>query len=349
MENALSILILLAVLFYILVKFQRIRDAQEERARRNATEEKVVVTPIEDTEGLPIVAEALKTAVPTAAGLFPHEISLLGHLSNPRARKNITQAWLSCYPMRDPNSVLDRLVDRGFAKWDGKRVRPTEKGLKEIEENEYIFYCQSSNYFNVWEMNRLMNNADNSNPKHFKWRDLVWQRLMQLKNDAVLSINFSEVARLDREMGYFLRDEGRNQGALQHFVRSAFIEANDLGHAPFDPENKDLLNYWLKTNAETHSPFVSTIGCSILPPYALDPIVETVRRMELPIEKLRKIVLDELLRVKQVRYPELFFTTEELTEIICYSVFEDADKLKAIYKIADERLQKETASIKSLF
>lgn len=347
MENALSILVLLAVIFYILVKFQRIRDAQEEREKKENSGMKVELETIIGTTEIPAVSERLKKAVPTAAGLFPHEISLLGHLSNPRARKNVTKAWLTCYPMDNPTEVLDSLVNRGFAKWDGERVRPTEKGSKEVDDNEYVFYCQRSNHINVWEMNRLINNVDNCNPQHFKWRDLVWQRLTQRKNDAVLSMEFYKASSLEREMGYFLRKEDRNEGALRCFVRSAFIEANDLNHAPLNQKDEDLLNFWIKTRASSHSPFTPSVGCSILPPYALEPIVGVVRKMELTIESLREITLDELLQLKKLRYPEMFFTTEELTEIICYSVFEDADKLKTIYKIADERLQKKAETLKT--
>lgn len=347
MGNALSILVLLAVIFYILLKFYRIRDDLEGREEQENSGLKVTTETVVGTTEIPAVSERLKTAVPTATGLFPHEISLLGHLSNPRARKNITQAWLSRYPMRDPASVLERLVNLGFAKWDGKRARTTEKGLKEVEENEYVFFCETSNYINVWELNKLINNVGNCNPKRFKWRDLVWQRLNERKVAAVRSLKFHETSSLEREIGYFLRAEGRNEGALRCFVRSAFIEANDLKGMPLDQKDEELLNFWLKTQASTHGPFTPLVGCSILPPYAIEPIIGVVREMELTIEKLREITLDECLRLKRSNYPEVFFTTEELTEILCYSVFEDADKLKAIYTVADERLQRKAESLGS--
>lgn len=347
MENALSILVLLAVIFYILLKFYRIRDDLEAREEKENSGLKVTTETVVGTTEIPAVSERLKTAVPTATGLFPHEISLLGHLSNPRARKNVTQAWLSCYPMREPSSVLDRLVDLGFAKWDGKRARPTEKGLKEIEENEYVFYCETHNCIDVWEMNKLINNVDNCNPKRFKWRDLVWQRLNERKIAAVHRLKFHEISSLEREIGYFLRAEGRNEGALRCFVRSAFIEANDLQDMPIGQEDDNLLNFWLKSKASSHSPFTPLVGCSILPLYLIDPIVGVAREMNLTIEKLREITLDELLHLKRSNYPEVFFTTEELTEILCCSVFEDADKLKAIYKVADDRLQRKAETLET--
>lgn len=346
MENALSILVLLSVIFYILVKFQRIRDAQEEREKKEDSSLKIKIEPLIARQEISAVEEEIKTAVPTAAGLFPHEIALLGHLSNPRARKNITQAWLNCFPVDNPNAVLESLVDRGFAKWDGKRVRPTEKGEKEVEDNDYVFKFQGSFDFSVWEMNRLLNNVDNSNPQRLNWQGLMRKKLSADLMKASSSLAFQEVSHIHERIGDLCSSEEKYQEAIEHYLVTVYLEANQIPGMP-DPRDEDFYNYWLKTTISNHAPFVPSIGHSIIEPPLLRSIVFCYKSLGISINDLRQIVLSKFMELKKLNYPDTFYTIPELTEVVCASVEIDAAKLTAIYKAADERIQKKAATLKT--
>lgn len=53
------------------------------------------------------------------------------------------------------------------------------------------------------------------------------------------------------------------------------------------------------------------------------------------------------MELKRLNYPDTFYTIPELAEVVSSSVEIDMTKLIAIYKTADEQIQKKAATLKT--
>lgn len=68
-----------------------------------------------DTEGIPTLSSRIKSAFPSANGLYPHEIMMLDYASSYKTSGNSFQNfWKWNYSVLDPQGVLDSLFERGF-------------------------------------------------------------------------------------------------------------------------------------------------------------------------------------------------------------------------------------------
>ena len=63
-----------------------------------------------DTEGIPTLSSRIKSAFPSANGLYPHEIMMLDYASSYKTSGNSFQNfWKWNYSVLDPQGVLDSL------------------------------------------------------------------------------------------------------------------------------------------------------------------------------------------------------------------------------------------------
>lgn len=63
----------------------------------------------------PTLTDRLRTAMPSLAGLYPHEILMLNYANTYKnGHNNFQKFWLLDYSVDNPQSVLKSLLDRGF-------------------------------------------------------------------------------------------------------------------------------------------------------------------------------------------------------------------------------------------
>ena len=88
-----------------------------------------------EVDGPPPLEDLLKRATPSKGGLYPHEILMLDYAHTYKTSDNSFQGfWYYQYSVKDPQSILDSLYERGFIELGDLRSVLERLKLDEIKD-----------------------------------------------------------------------------------------------------------------------------------------------------------------------------------------------------------------------
>lgn len=116
-----------------------LKSEYKEPSSSNVSQEVGIKTPLikvsTEQDGPTPLSVMLKTATPSRQGLYPHEILMLEYAPHFKTSNNAFQNfWYWQYSVKDPQSVLDSLLERGFTKEGDLRSALEKLKLPEIKE-----------------------------------------------------------------------------------------------------------------------------------------------------------------------------------------------------------------------
>lgn len=152
-------------------------------------------------------------------GLKPTEILMLSYLEKYSIGKPVAKFWHYDYGVDDVWPIIKKLESMGFAE-NGKL---TEKGKKEIKDNEYVYFWHRKTYarvaFNLPEFCRAVNAR-----RDIPYRDLIWEKYNKLYMGAISSPK--KCRDLRYSMYEFLVDEKKFETAFSMLLEIPFYDMN---------------------------------------------------------------------------------------------------------------------------
>lgn len=205
----------------------------------------------------------------------------------------------------------------------------TESGQQELSENEYVPYLHRHRYMSVWEMNHRLAN----NPKHLRYRDLIWQffneeSLQHLKEG---NMGFYRNTRLN--MYQFLMEEQRYGPAFNLLCEVIAYDLSGMDNNEFYNVDED---FRLQLLLDYKFPYDKS--SATLPPAIKQWLPNLQRYLNLSDGELRQRLFQQFESIHLYRH---IFTNVECVDIVMAELIGDISVLKKIYRDAEIRIQKQ--------
>ena len=332
------------------------------------------------------LSEHIKSAIPSAAGLYPHEILMLNYASHYNHLKNdFPGFWKRDYYVDDPQQLLDSLLDRGFLCYsdisaslekrpmsvlkelleknnekspskkadviariqelfDSKQLeelfperyyRLTEKGMIEVEQNEYVLYLHQHRFMTVWEMNSLLKKTSvNAN----RYRDIIWGELHHHSIEHMKNGDFGIYCNDKLAMHEFVLEENKYKEALPLLCEVISYDLSGLGNGEFNLiSNSDASTRLVRYNSRITNLICNQSSSEVtLPSRIIERFAALYKALEVSADEFIKTCYQIFSRIQ---IHERVFTAEECANIALSEIGLEQRKLKNSYQIAQQRLK----------
>lgn len=211
----------------------------------------------------------------------------------------------------------------------------TEKGTKEVQDNEYIRYLHRTHYMGIWEMNRLL---QGKNRYHKQYRDVLWGDFNRQLLEHFTNLNFGLYRNTCLSMYSFLMEEERYRDAFSSLCQVIYCDLSGLGNSErmlFDEDNRNF-RFSIKMKLESCFPYKDSIAKII--PGMKDNLIALQKGFEWDNGSLRNAVQEEF---EKCTLPYHIFTVEECTDIVMGEVENQTDIVEKIYQEAEKRMIEE--------
>ena len=231
--------------------------------------------------------------------------------------------------------LIERLIESNNlayleAKYPTKYYKPSEKGEKELSDNEYIPYLHRTNYMSIWEMNKLL--VENAK-QGFNYRDIIWRKFNEESAKHFLNKEFGLYRNVRYNMYKFAMEEDKFDTALLMLCETVAYDLNGM-HVIGNDIKTNSESYYLKFALESAFPF-TTSTCRI-PPFIVGELSKMQNVFRLKESDFRSKILENF---EKFSLPYSYFTNEECADIVLNEVYEHPRKVSAIYKNAEERIR----------
>lgn len=274
-----------------------------------------------------MLKQNLKVAIPTAAGLFPHEILMLyyAHDYQP-CQIEFPKFWMLHFGVYYPEEILDSLADRAFLTIDEStnHYQLTSQGQQELNQYRYIPFVYEHPFCNmgIWTAYQLAQESPT-----IPFRDIVWRRYNSFCIAYLQSRNFTGYRNIRYNMVQFLMMEHKYESALKILFEIAYLDLSGLGHS-FSAEK-------LASHLDSYFPYAGTT--LIIGGKAVNDIQEILRILQ--IDRTSSIQLFQQ-SIAQLSLPYHLFTHEECLDILLYTIYGETNiPMEKIYQIAETRVK----------
>lgn len=212
----------------------------------------------------------------------------------------------------------------------------TEKGKKELEENQYVTYLHRHRYMSIWEMNILLNS---DNPSHLGYRDILWREFNKRSGEYFQTSDFGLYRNTRLNMHDFLIEEGKAKDALRFLVEVISFDLSGLGNGTKPIQTASLQNSLMKEIAfdSRMANFNFTEDNQVtLPPGIIRYFERIKETLGIPDAEFVGMVYDLF---SKIHIHERVFNSQECANIILSEV--GIEKRKAAYSrtTAEKRLK----------
>lgn len=198
---------------------------------QNKTEENYIMT----------FEEIKKCTIPSENGLYVPEILMLHFCKRyPMPEGTVHYAyWWYKYGVKDVEGLGKSLMDRGFLKINDKtnKYELTERGKKELNDNEYVPYMHKKeqyNDFTVWHLNKKLGTGDKSNFMKFVKEDEAKREKERKKAELEHKIFMRDIRKSDpelykefKELDDLMKEQEKEMKNIQA-AKSRYKETKDL-------------------------------------------------------------------------------------------------------------------------
>lgn len=239
--------------------------------------------------------------------------------------------------------LIERLMEVGDThileqKYPDRYYSLTEKGKKELDENEYVVYLHRLKYMSIWDMNYLLHN---DNPSHLGYRDIVWREFNMRCGEHFQAGNFGLYRNTRLNMCQFLMEENRHKAAFAMLCEVVAYDLSNLdntGRLEHSPAIDKLL---LEHTIECGFPYSNSLYR--MPPATIEWMANIKDALKLSETEFREALLENF---KQISLLRRIFTNEECVEVVMNEIGNHPRKQAALYRQVEERLREELALIK---
>lgn len=224
--------------------------------------------------------------------------------------------------------LVDRLIssnnvnlDMLAAKYPDRFYMLTDKGKRELEENEYISYLSKHGYMTIWEMNQKLNN----NPEGFSYRDLIWQKLNKDALNFRKKREFGLYRNTRLQMCEFLLKERKARQAVECICDVFAYDSNMFGLYDIPDE------YRLSDDPDF---FKHTYSTADTAPHVVAQLGSIQEELGLSDAEYRQILLKGF---SKACYPHMAFTNDESADLVIAMLSGDHSTIKQIYSQVNKR------------
>lgn len=238
--------------------------------------------------------------------------------------------------------LVDRLMEVGDTqtleqKYPDRYFALTEKGQRELDENEYVTYLHRLKYMPVWDMNYLLYH---DNPSHLGYRDMLWREFNIQCGEHFKAGNFGLYRNTRMYMYQFLMEENKHKTAFAMLCEVVAYDLSGLGNnerLDHDPIiGKFMLEQTLKMGFPYNNPLYK------MPPAVIEWMSDMKDILKLSEAEFRAALLENF---EQVSLYRRIFTNEECVEVVMNEIDNHPRKQAALYKQAEERLRAKLESM----
>ena len=238
--------------------------------------------------------------------------------------------------------LIERLMEVGDVrileqKYTDRHYALTEKGKKELDENEYVVYLHRLKYMSIWDMNYLLHN---DNPSHLGYRDIVWREFNMRCGEYFQAGKFGLYRNTRLDMCQFLMEENRHKKAFAMLCEVVAYDLSNLdntGRLEHSPVIDKLL---LEHTIECGFPYSDSLYR--MPPATIEWMANIKDALKLSETEFREALLENF---KQISLYRRIFTNEEYVEVVMNEIGNHPRKQAALYRQVEARLREELASI----
>lgn len=227
------------------------------------------------------------------------------------------------------------------ARFPDKYFVPTEKGVREICDNEYVLYLHRKHYMSVWEMNKLLST---NGTQHLPYRDILWGEFNRQSLEHISNLNFGLFRNTRLSMYEFLMEENRYRDAFSCLCEVLYSDFSGLGNGDslFFSEDAKSHRFALGLKLESCFPYEKSIVR--IAPGIKENLVDLQKKLGLDNATLKNAVRTEFEGYSFLPYH--IFTVDECVEIVMGELNNQTEQVERIYQIAESRMREEYNSIK---
>ena len=237
------------------------------------------------------------------------------------------------------SELVDRLLSSASAEYLNSKFKDryyqlTQKGEKELQDNEYIIYANEKSIMDIWEINYKINNEY----KGRSYRDIIWIDFEERSKKAIQEKAFFTYQEIRHSMSVFLIDENKLKSALNLLCEASLYKLNSVEDNQIDMKeiyHDDFLSNMYLENLEKNSKYEDS--WVKLYPYTED-FIFLKDKLNLTDVEFIKLIYDF---IKNVTLPYRTFNNDECIQIIVAEVHGNKDKLNKIYSTAYKRKKDE--------
>lgn len=227
------------------------------------------------------------------------------------------------------------------AQFPDKYFVPTEKGAREICDNEYVLYLHRKRYMSVWEMNKLLNANGN---RHLPYRDILWGEFNRQSLEHINNLDFGLYRNTRLSMYEFLMEENRYKDAFSCLCEVLYSDFSGLGNSETLFFSNDAKSHRFSLGLKLKSCFPYEKSIVRIAPGIKENLVDLQNKLGLDNATLENAVRTEFEGCSFLPYH--VFTVDECVEIVMGELNNQTEHVKRIYQIAEARMRKEYDSIK---
>lgn len=227
------------------------------------------------------------------------------------------------------------------AQFPDKYFVPTEKGVREISDNEYVLYLHRKRYMSVWEMNKLLNA---NGPRHLPYRDILWGEFNRQSLEHITNLDFGLYRNTRLSMYEFLMEENRYRDAFSCLCEVLYCDFSGLGNSEtlFFSNDAKAHRFSLGLKLESCFPYEKSIVK--IAPGIKENLIDLQKKLGLDNANLENALRTEFEGYSFLPYH--VFTVAECVEIVMGEINNQTEQVERIYQIAEDRMKKEYNSIK---
>lgn len=234
--------------------------------------------------------------------------------------------------------LVERLMEKANLKtleekYPNRYYALTEKGVKEVQDNEYVEYLHKTKYMSIWDMNVLLNT---SNPLNLDYRDILWREFNNQSEDYFRTGNMGLYRNVRMNMYQFLMENKKIEEAFGLLCEVVLYDLSGMSNNEQFINTSEFRKWELENLIKYGFPYNSSL-------YTIPPAVvgwlETIKdELHLSERDFQEALLENF---EKISLKKRIFTNSECVEIVMNEMGNHPRKLAAIYKQAEERLKDE--------
>lgn len=222
------------------------------------------------------------------------------------------------------------------AQFPDKYFVPTEKGVREISDNEYVLYLHRKRYMSVWEMNKLLNA---NGPRHLPYRDILWGEFNRQSLEHINNLDFGLYRNTRLSMYEFLMEENRYRDAFSCLCEVLYSDFSGLGNSERLFFSNDAKAHRFSLGLKLESCFPYEKSLVRLSPKMKEYLVGLQEKLRLDNANLENTLRTEFEGCSFL--PFHVFTVDECVEIVMGELNNQTEQIIRIYQTAETRMRKE--------
>lgn len=232
------------------------------------------------------------------------------------------------------DELIDRLIENGDIdylnnKFNERYFRLTEKGEKELKDNQYVSYLHNHRYMSVWEMNERISKT------HMPYRDILWGYFNEKSMEHFKNCEYGLYRCIRLNMHDFLCEEGKYKTAFHFLAEVISYDLSGLGNGDKFLSDNELFK-------ETHYRsrlvnFFRNEDEVTVPPGIIRYFENLKYQLNLSEVEYIDYVYQEF---SSIHIHDRVFNADECANIILSEIGLEKRKITQSYKEAEQRLKK---------